>query len=53
MIFTTEKVVTRDLNAGNGIEFTNMTVEDSAKLRQFIEDVVAQEKKNIPPQDPS
>jgi hypothetical protein len=53
MILTTGKVVTRDQNVGNGIEFTNMTVEDSAKLRQFIEDVVAQEKKNIPPQDPS
>lgn len=40
------KIVTRDPNVGNGIEFTSMTDKDSETLRQFIEGVVAQEKKD-------
>jgi len=45
-IFTRGKIVTRDLNVGNGIEFTSMTDEGSKTLRQFIENVVAQQKKD-------
>jgi len=40
------KIVTRDLNVRNGIEFMSMTDKDSKTLRQFIEDVVAQQKKD-------
>jgi len=39
-ILATGKVVTRDPNVGNGIEFTSITDKDSETLRQFIEDVV-------------
>ena|SRR5207248_310660 len=45
-ILTTGQIVTRDPNVGNGIEFTSMTDKDSETLRQFIEDVVAQQKKD-------
>ena len=45
-IFTRGKIATRDPNVGNGIEFASMTDKDSATLRQFIEGVVAQEKKD-------
>lgn len=44
-ILTRGKIVTRHPNVGNGIEFTSMTDKDSETLRQFIEGVVAQEKK--------
>ena len=50
-ILTTGKVVTRDPNVGNGIEFTTMTDKDRERLRKFIED--AQQKKDIPPQNQS
>jgi hypothetical protein len=43
-ILTTGKIVTRDPNVGNGIEFTSVTDKDSETLRQFIEGVAAQEK---------
>jgi PilZ domain-containing protein len=43
-ILTTGKVVTRDPNFGNGIEFMSMTDKDSETLRQCIAGVVAQEK---------
>ncbi|PYX49941.1 MAG: hypothetical protein DMG76_35730 [Acidobacteria bacterium] len=52
-LLTTGKVVTRDPNVGNGIEFTGMADKDRETLRQFIDAVVAQQKKNIPPQDQS
>lgn len=29
-------VVTRDLQVGNGIQFTNMSTEDSARLKHFL-----------------
>ena len=45
-IRATGKVVTRDPNVGNGIEFTSMTDKDSKTLSQFIEDAVAQQKKD-------
>src|SRR5579862_9457184 len=44
MIRTAGKVVTRDHNVGNGIEFTNMTVEDRETLSQFIENISTQQK---------
>ena len=45
-ILTRGKIATRDPNVGNGIEFTSMTDKDSETLRQFIENVVAQQKKD-------
>jgi c-di-GMP-binding flagellar brake protein YcgR len=50
-ILTAGKVVTRDPNVGNGIEFTSMTHRDRETLRKFIED--SQQKKDIPPQNQS
>ncbi|HXW92767.1 MAG TPA: PilZ domain-containing protein [Terriglobales bacterium] len=32
-------VVTRDLQVGNGIQFTNMSAEDSARLKHFLSTV--------------
>jgi hypothetical protein len=29
-------VVTRDLQVGNGVQFTAMSTEDNAKLRHFL-----------------
>jgi hypothetical protein len=52
-LLTTGKVVARDPNVGNGIEFTVMTDKDRETLRKFIDDVVAQQKKNIPAQGQS
>jgi len=43
-ILATGKVVTRDQNVGNGIEFTSLTDKDRETLRQFIDGVVAQQK---------
>jgi hypothetical protein len=45
-ILTTAKIVTRDPNVGNGIEFTSMPDKDSETLRQFIEGVAAQQKRD-------
>ena len=50
-ILAAGKVVTRDPNVGNGIEFTSMTDKDRETLRKFIED--AQQKKDIPSQNQS
>lgn len=36
-ILTTGKIVTRDPNVGNGIEFTSLSDKDAETLRQFIE----------------
>jgi len=43
---TTAKIVTRDPNVGNGIEFTSMQDKDRETLRQFIERVAAQQKRD-------
>lgn len=38
-LLTTGKVVTRDPNVGNGIEFTTMADKDRETLREFIDGV--------------
>lgn len=43
-ILATGRIMTRDPNVGNGIQFTSLTEKDSETLRQFIEGVVAQQK---------
>jgi c-di-GMP-binding flagellar brake protein YcgR len=45
-IRTGGEIVTRDPHVGNGIEFTSMTGKDSETLRQFIEGVVAQQRRD-------
>ena len=32
-------IVTRDVQVGNGIQFTSMSAEDSARLQQYLADV--------------
>jgi hypothetical protein len=44
IILTAGKIMTRDPNVGNGIEFTSMTEKDRETLRRFIEGVIAQQK---------
>jgi c-di-GMP-binding flagellar brake protein YcgR len=45
-ILTTAKIVTRDPNVGNGLEFTSLSEKDSEALRQFIAGVAAQQKRD-------